>query len=196
MQQIGLYIIQTLGGFYIGVCLLRVLLQLVRADYYNQISQAIVLATRAPIQLMRPLLPSLGRVDLAAIIWCLLVGILGNQLSTQVAGFGFLDPLTSLIWAVLGLLNLFLNLIFWGLIATIIISWLVAFGGMRMSHPAVNLLEQIIRPFMAPFQRLLPPIGGLDLSPILLILAIQVLQQLMTQMAYSAQLVPRLVLGF
>lgn len=196
MQEIGLYIIQTLGGLYAGICIFRVLLQLVRADYYNQVSQFIVLATRAPIQLLRPILPSWGRLDSAALVWALLVGVLGIQFSALIVGFGFVGVFDSLAWAFLGLLHMALNIVFWGMIIVIVISWLTLMGGMRISHPAINLMNQIVRPFMEPFQKILPPFGGIDLSPILLFMTIQVFQMMCGQMAYSAGLRPGLVLGY
>lgn len=196
MQEIGLYIIQTLGGLYAAICLLRVLLQLVRADYYNQVSQFIVLATRAPIQALRPILPNWGRLDSAALVWALLVAVLGIQISALVVGFGIVGIADSLTWAFLGLLRMMLNIVFWGLIIVIVLSWLTLMGGMNISHPAINLMNQIIRPFMEPFQRLLPPFGGIDLSPILLFMSIQVLQMLCNQMAYRAGLLPGLVFGY
>lgn len=174
MQEIGIYVIQTLGGLYAGVCVLRVLLQLVQADYYNQISQFIVTATRAPIQVLRPALPNWGRLDIAALVWAILVGYLIFQISALIAGVGIVEPLLSIAWAFMGMLRLCLNILFYGMIGVIVISWLTLMGGMRISHPAINLMEQIVRPFMAPFQRILPPFGGIDLSPILLFLAIQV----------------------
>jgi YggT family protein len=174
MQEIGIYVIQTLGGLYAGVCVLRVLLQLVQADYYNQISQFIVTATRAPIQVLRPALPNWGRLDIAALVWAILVGYLIFQISALIAGVGIVEPLLSIAWSLMGILRLCLNILFYGMIGVIVISWLTLMGGMRISHPAINLMEQIVRPFMAPFQRILPPFGGIDLSPILLFLAIQV----------------------
>lgn len=196
MQEIGLYIVQSLGGLYLAICLLRVMLQLVRADYYNQVSQFIVLATRAPIQILRPLLPNWGRLDSAALVWSILVGVLGIQISALIVGYPLVNPLDSLIWSFLGLIHIFLNIIFYGLLAVIIISWLTAMGGMRISHPIIGLMNQIVRPFMAPFQKILPPFGGIDLSPILLFMAIQVLQMFCGQTAYSAGLIPGLVLGY
>jgi YggT family protein len=196
MQEIGLYIVQTLGSFYLAICLLRVMLQLVQADYYNQISQFIVLATRAPIQVLRPLLPNWGRLDSAALVWAILVAVLGIQISALVVGYPLVNPLDSIVWALLGLAQIFLNIVFYGLLAVIIISWLTAMGGMRISHPIIGLMNQIVRPFMTPFQKILPPFGGIDLSPILLFMTITVLQKIAYEMASSARLIPDFVLGY
>ena len=196
MQEIGLYIVQTLGGFYLAICLLRVMLQLVQADYYNQISQFIVLATRAPIQVLRPLLPNWGRLDSAALVWAILVAVLGIQISALIMGYPLVNPLDSIVWGLLGLAQIFLNIVFYGLMAVIIISWLTAMGGMRISHPVIGLMNQIVRPFMTPFQKILPPFGGIDLSPILLFMTITVLQKIAYEMASSARLIPDFVLGY
>jgi YggT family protein len=71
----------------------------------------------------------------------------------------------------------------------------VALGGLRISHPSLDLLNQLIRPVLEPFSRLLPPMGGIDLSPILLFLAIRVLQILVYNLADSAGVTPAVVIG-
>ena len=185
MQDIGLYVIQSVGGLYATICVLRVLLQLVRADYYNQVSQFIVLATRAPVQALRPMLPNVGRLDSAALVWAILVGYLIFQSGSFVAGFGLTEPFLSLAWVVLGLLRVTLNILFYGLIGVIVISWLTLMGGMRISHPIVSLMQQILYPFMAPFQKIIPSFGGIDLSPIALIFGIRICQMIIEDIALS-----------
>lgn len=196
MQDIGNYIVQTLGGIYLLICLLRVILQLVRANYYNQMSQAVVMATKAPIQILRPLLPNTGRIDLAAILWMFIVALGAIQASSFLAGYGLVDIIPAISWAVIGVLHLLYKVLFYGGLAVIVINLLIGLGGMRISHPLVDFLNQLIFPFMAPLRRIIPPFGGLDLSPILFFLTLEIIRKVIIDLAISTQLIPVFVLGF
>ncbi len=183
MQSTLAYLVGTLGEIYIGICLLRILLQAVRADYYNPFSQFIVKATAGPIRLLRPILPSVGRIDWAAIVWCLLAATLVLQLRNWAAGGGIV-PITQLLtFGLFYSLFTFLRMLFFGAIIIVILSWLVAFGGIRGSSPLADLLNQLMEPFLAPFRQLIPPIGGLDLSVIFFIIVINLLQNGLGQLA-------------
>ncbi len=186
--QILFLILETVGGLYLAICLLRVLLQVSRADYYNPVSQAVVKATGVPVSLLRRVIPSLGRLDGAALVWAVLVQMLLIQLLALVLSGGLVPILTALTWGVIGLLNLTLTLYFYGIFIVIIASFLIALGGLRLSHPALDLVNQLMEPVMAPFRRVLPPLGGLDLSPILIFLTIRVLQVVIGNLAASAGL--------
>lgn len=196
LQQVLILIVQTLGGLYVGVCILRILLQAARADYYNPVSQFVVKATGLPVAGLRKIIPSVGRLDGGALIWALLVEILLVEILTLLYAGRFLAPTTAVAWAALGLLNMTLSLYFYGLMIVIIVSFLIVLGGLRISHPALDLINQLMRPVMLPVSRLLPPMGGIDLSPILLFLSIRVLQVIIANLAYSAGVRAALVPGF
>lgn len=196
LQQVLVLIAQTLGGLYVGICILRILLQAARADYYNPVSQFVVKATGLPVAALRKVIPSVGRLDGGALVWALLVQILLIELLTLLFLGGFLSPTRAIAWAALGLLNMTLNLYFYGLMIVIIVSFLIVLGGLQISHPALDLINQLMRPVMGPVSRLLPPMGGIDLSPILLFLGIRVLQVVIDNLAFSAGLRPLLVPGF
>jgi YggT family protein len=180
-------IAETLGGLYVGICILRILLQAARADYYNPVSQFVVKATGVPVAGLRKIIPSFGRLDGGALIWAFIVEIAVMEILALIAG-GFITPLTALAWGALGLLNLTLSLYYYGLMIVIIISFLIVLGGLKVSHPAFELVNQLMRPVMDPVSRLLPPMGGIDLSPILLFLGIRVLQMVIGNLAFSAGL--------
>lgn len=183
MQSTLVYLVSTLGEIYIGICILRILLQAVRADYYNPFSQFVVKATGAPIKVLRPVLPSLGRIDWAAVVWCLLAAALALQLRNWAAGGGIVPVTQLLTFGLFYSLFTFLRMLFFGAIIIVILSWLVAFGGIRGSSPLADLLYQLMDPFLAPFRQLIPPIGGLDLSVIFFIIAINLLQRGLGELA-------------
>ncbi len=169
--QIGLLLVNALAGFFLFVVLLRFLLQAVRADFYNPISQFVVKATNPFIVPLRKVIPGFAGFDWAAIALLIIVQIIAITLSLLIAGYGL--PYGSIaIWAVLGTSGLFLKLYFWGLLISIIASWLAP----QSYNPALMLLRQILEPVMAPIRKVLPDMGGLDISPIILFLVINVFE--------------------
>ena len=166
-------IIRTLGELFIFILLMRFLLQLARADYYNPISQSIVRLTQPVLAPLQKILPKAGRMDLSPLVVALLVK-LGTfaALIMMAGGNAQADVVSLLIYAVVGLLDSILNIYFWAVIGSVIISW-VAPGSF---HPAPQLIGQITEPLFKLAQKVIPPIGGLDLSPILIFLTIQIIQ--------------------
>lgn len=180
------YVLQTLVGLYLFAMLLRFLLQLVRADFYNPISQFLVKITNPLVLPLRKILPGYGGVDLSSLVLALLLQMLSLTLLLllKAGGIPALDLL--LIGSIIGLAALFLQLYFFAILAMIILSW-IAPGG---HNPAVILLYQLTEPVMAPFRKVLPAIGGLDLSPILVFLAIGVLQRMLAHSAAALGVLP------
>ena len=191
MTEIGFLLVQTLFSLYLGVVILRLLLQLARADFYNPISQAMVKATNPLLLPLRRLIPPLGKVDTASLVLALIVQLIAMVSILLLFGAGLPNIVTLLGWAVIGCVALTVNLYFFAIIINIILSW-VAPGS---HHPAAVLLYQLTEPVMQPFRKLIPPMGGIDLSPILVFLSISVVQILLKSMAQSAGLSPALVFG-
>ncbi|WP_213662447.1 YggT family protein [Stutzerimonas stutzeri] len=174
LSQALILIIQTLGSLYLLIVLLRFVLQLVRADFYNPLSQFIVKATHPLLRPMRRVIPSMGTLDLSSLLLALIVQIVLMALILLVAYGTTGNPILLLIWALIGITGLFLNIFFWALIISVILSW-VAPGS---HNPGAQLVSQLCEPVLAPFRRLLPNLGGLDISPIFAFLAIKLLDML------------------
>jgi YggT family protein len=191
MTEIGFLLVQTLFSLYLGVVILRLLLQLARADFYNPISQAMVKATNPLLLPLRRVIPPLGKVDTASLVLALIVQLIAMVSILLLFGAGLPNIVTLLGWAVIGCVALTVNIYFFAIIINIILSW-VAPGS---HHPAAVLLYQLTEPVMQPFRKLIPPMGGIDLSPILVFLSISVVQILLKSMAQSAGLSPALVFG-
>jgi YggT family protein len=172
LAQIAIYIINTLGTLYISLVLVRFLAQLVRADYYNPVSKALVKYTNPLLVPLRKIIPGLMGIDLAAIVLAILLQAALLQSVLLIAGLGFFNPFTLLIWALVALLKLLAGIYFWGVIVMMIASW-VAQGS---RNPALGLLQQILEPVMAPFRKILPPLGMLDLSPILFFMVLNIIR--------------------
>jgi YggT family protein len=179
--DIGLLIVNTLSGLFLFVVVLRFLLQAVRADFYNPLSQFIVKASNPLLLPIRKLVPGLGGYDIASLVLAVLVQLVAISLTLSVLGVWPLPILNIAIWSVLGTAGVFLDLYFWGLLIIIIISWVAP----NNPNPAIDLLKQIIEPVMKPIRKVMPDMGGLDLSPIIVIMVLRVAETLLGAVAKS-----------
>lgn len=191
LQDIAVLIVHTFFQLYLLALMLRLLLQLVRADFYNPISQFVVKVTAPLLNPLRRVIPGLAGIDIASVLLILLTQIVATSALILIKGFVVPNPLLLLIWAVLGTLGMLVNIYFFAILASIIISW-IAPGNY---HPAILLLNQLTEPVMRPFRNLIPPLGGLDLSPIFVFLAINVLQILLGHFSRAVGLPEFFVIG-
>lgn len=164
-------IIHTLGSLYAFMLVLRFLLQLAGADYYNPICQAVVRLTSVPLRPLQKLLPRAGRMDLSPLVLAFAVNILTLYLIMLVKGASAaLIPV--LLFSAVSLLDSILTLYFWAVIGAVVISWIAP----NSYHPAPQLILQLTEPLFKLARKVIPPIGGLDLSPILIFLIIQIIR--------------------
>ena len=191
LAEIVRYLTQTVLGFYLLAILLRLLLQLARADFYNPISQFVVRVTNPLLRPMRRMIPPIGKLDSASVVLALLLQTLSIGVSLLLLGFAPGNPLLLMIWGMLGIASLLVNFYFFTILAVIVFSWIAP----HSFHPALILLHQLTDPVMAPFRRLLPPMGGLDLSPILVFVVINVAEILLRGVANGVGLPSGLVFG-
>ena len=185
------YLVQTLLSLYLVAMLLRFLLQLVRADFYNPISQFLVKVTNPLVIPLRRLIPGVGGLDIASLLLALLLQLAGIVLLLKINGLQLPGVFPLLVWSLLGVIGLLVNIYFFALLGMIILSWVAA--GSR--HPAIYLLYQITEPVMAPFRKVLPAMGGMDFSAIVVFILINIIQIALRHMAQAAGLHPALVIG-
>ena len=189
----AVYVLQTLGSLYLLIVLLRFILQLVRADFYNPLSQFAVKATKPLLNPLRRVIPGFGGLDLASLVLAILVQLLLMALILLLLGYGIGGVLPQLlIWSVIGVTALFLKVFFFALIVSVILSW-VAPGSY---NPAAQLINQICEPVLMPFRRLLPNLGGLDISPIFAFMALQLLDMLVIKNLAALTHMPQLLSPF
>ena len=174
LNTAAIYVIQTLGSLYLLIVLLRFILQLVRADFYNPLSQFVVRATKPLLNPLRKIIPGFGGLDLASLVLAILVQLLLMIVTLTLMGYGVGGYLLQLlIWSIIGVTSLFLKVFFFALIISVILSW-VAPGSY---NPGAQLVNQICEPVLAPFRKLLPNLGGLDISPIFAFIAINLVDR-------------------
>jgi YggT family protein len=172
-QGAFLFLLGFVIDLYIFLVLTRFLLQLVRADFYNPVSQFVVKATNPVLTPLRKIIPGYGGMDVAALV-AVVALIVFKLVLVSLLAMGALrfSPLQLLVVTVTEVARLLLDYLFWTIILRIILSWVSP----DPRNPVVQLVGQITEPVMAPARKLLPPMGGLDLSPIIVLLAIQFIQ--------------------
>ena len=165
------FIVDTLIGLFQLVLLLRLLMQLVRADFRNPIGRGIVQVTDPLIRPLRKVFPPAGKVDTASVIALVLVAVAKVWL-LQLLYAGGLPPALYVLRAVLlDLASLVLKTYLFFIILNAILSF-VAPGNYS---PAQSILASLCEPVLRPFRRIIPPVGGLDLSPLWACIVIQAL---------------------
>lgn len=169
-----IFLIDTLFGLYVLVLLLRFILQVVHADFYNPLSQFVWQVTNRPVGLIQRAVPRWRNYDVAALLLALVLVALNIWIDISLAG-ARIAPLTLLVWSVLKLVAFTLNLYFFSMLIQAIMSWVNP--GMPTSASAV--LWSINEPLLKPIRNVLPSIGGLDLSPLVVMIAIQMLLRLL-----------------
>lgn len=154
----------------VAVFLLRFLLQVVRADFRNPVAQFIVRFTNPLVLPLRKALPPIGRTDTASVAAVLLVQILVTALGA-LGTAGHLPPGLMVAMAILQLAETTLRLYQVAIFVYVLLSWVSPTG----YHPAGRLLGQLCEPIIAPLRRRLPALAGLDISPMIVLLLIQLL---------------------
>ncbi len=167
------FILNTLFGLYILVVMVRFLLQWMRADFYNPVSQFVVKVTNPALRPLRRVIPGWGGIDFAAVVLMLLLQLLSLTLILLFRGQGVPLP-TLLFWSLAELVSLAINVYIGAILIQVIISWV----NPGTYNPVTSLLHTLTEPLMRPARRLLPPVSGFDLSPLLVLLGLQVLKML------------------
>ncbi|CAD7851465.1 MAG: Cell division integral membrane protein, YggT and half-length relatives [Olavius algarvensis Gamma 3 endosymbiont] len=178
-------IINTLFDLYILLVLLRFLLQVLRADFYNPVSQFIVKLTTPPLRILRRIIPSVAGQDVASIVLCLiliyakflvmrLLSIPAVQIGGVIAPIGTASYGGLLVYCIADLIALWLTVMLIAVIIKVILSWI----NPGHYNPVIGLVDKIAEPVLGPIRKLLPPLGGFDLSPLFASLLILVAKML------------------
>ncbi len=167
------FLITTLFSLYILTVMLRFLLQWVRADFYNPVSQFLVKITNPPLRPLRRVIPGVAGIDLAAVVLMLFLQMLSLWLVSLIAG---IDPTVAglLIGSVIQLIGLTFNIFIFAILIQAILSWV----NPGAYNPVAHILHDLTAPVLRPVRRVLPPISGIDLSPLVAIIGLQFIKML------------------
>lgn len=168
------FLIRTLFGVYIAVVLIRFLLQWAGADFYNPISQFIVRVTSPVLRPLRQVIPGYGGIDLASLVLAWALKSTELALLAAILGIGT-QALGALVWAIPAVIGLIFDILLFSILIHAVLSWV----NPDPYNPAVSLLRDMTAPILRPARQLLPPMGGLDLSPMVVMIAIVLLKMLL-----------------
>lgn len=158
----GSFLIDTIIGLYMLAVMLRFLLQWVRADFYNPLSQFLVTVTNPPLVFLRRFIPGLFGVDFASIL--LLIALAVAKIFLIYAISGLTPRLPGVLLLAAGeVIQLGVYVFIFTMVIRVILSWIQP----GAYNPVLVLINQLTEPLMAPARRLIPPFGGLDISPVL-----------------------------
>lgn len=174
VSNAGLFLLETLVSLYLTVLFIRFLMQWFRVDYFNPISQAIVKITKPVLQPFRSFIPNRGKIDFALLLVMFLIQALAIVFSLQMRGMAF--DMTSLLFVTaVQLIHMAITTLIFAVIIRAVLSFIDPFG----KNPFAHVMTQLTEPLMAPVRKVIPSIGGLDLSPLVVILGLQMLQILL-----------------
>lgn len=162
------FLIDTLFSLYILAVMLRFLLQWTQADFYNPISQFLVKITHPPLRVMRRFIPAVGRIDSSTLVLALVLQILANFTILAVKGLS-ISIVALTILSFTDLLKMVLDIFVYAIFAGAILSWFAPgnYGG------ASSLLYNLTDPMLNVCRRVMPDLGGIDLSPLAALVLLQ-----------------------
>jgi YggT family protein len=166
----GLFLLNVIFGLYIFAVLLRFLLQLVRADFYNPIAQFLVVVTNPPLKPLRRAIPGLYGVDFASLVLLLLLELVFQTLLAMLLN----QPVTVatlLVRGVFDLLHSTLNVFLYGILIMVILSWISPYP-----NALSQLLVRLTEPLLRPVRQTIPSFSGIDLSPMIVMVGIALVQ--------------------
>jgi YggT family protein len=171
----AIFLIQTLFGLYTLAVVLRFLLQWARADFYNPISQLIVRVTAPLLNPLRRVIPGWARLDFAALTLAWLLKTLELWLVVLLLGLGS-HLFNALLWAIPALVDLLLNILLFTILVQVVLSWIGRPGDYYFIS---TLIHSLTLPFLRPVLNWMPPMPGLDLSPMIVTVGLILLKMLL-----------------
>jgi len=172
MESIRFIVGTLLQVLLVTVFLLRVLLPLARADSRNQLSQAVIRMTNPLVLPLRKVLPPIGKVDTASIVALIIVQAAAVALLWLLNGYPYIFTPGQFAYVVLlTLVRTIVNFYIFALFLYVILSWIAP----GTNSPGAALIDSLCEPILRPVRRLIPPLGGFDLSALFVIIALQAL---------------------
>ena len=188
-------IFNTLTGIYLLAILLRFLLQVARADFYNPMSQAVFRITDPMVRIFRSFIPGYKGIDFSSLILALVVEAMA--ICVLIILYGGSIPSVGFIvtWAFVGVLHFMIMIYYYAIIGSIIMSFVMMFSGNMNPHPILRLVWQLTEPVMAPIRKIIPSMGGLDFSPIFIFISIGLIRNFIYQTFGASEQIALVVIG-
>ena len=168
-----IFLMDTVFSFYILAVVLRFLLQWVGGDFYNPISQFLVKITHPPLRVLRRYIPAVGKVDTSSIVFIIALQMFSDLITLTLKGIPFSFAALTLL-SISQLISLVINVFVFAVFARALLSWI----NPGSFNAASNLLYSITEPLLVSCRRLIPDIGGIDLSPLFVLVGLQLAKML------------------
>ena len=169
-------IFSTLTGIYLFAVLLRFLLQVAKADFYNPVSQAVIQITDPIVRILRTVIPGYKGIDFSSLVLAFVIEAIAICVLITLYGFSIPSIGYIITLAFAGVVLFIVSIYYYAILASIIMSFVMMFSGSTNPHPLLLLVWQLTEPVMAPVRKIIPSMGGLDFSPIIIFIAIQIIQ--------------------
>jgi len=175
LSNAGVFLVSTLFGLYILAIMLRLILQIVRADFYNPVSRFIVKITNPPLKPLRRFIPGFAGIDMASVFVMLVLQMLEFFVITLMRNFPTPDILGLFLYSLVELVTLGFYVFLFSIFIMALLSWI----NPGQYNPINNLLHQITEPVLRPARKFLPPMSGIDLSPMLAMVGLWLIKLLL-----------------
>ncbi len=175
LLQAIIFIIHFCFGLYILAVMLRFIMQVVRASFYNPIAQFLVAVTNPPLKPLRRIIPGLGGIDMASVLLLLVLQAIEIILVGLVVGVPP-NPGGLVVLTVAELVKLTFYIFLILIIIRIIISWVSPQSYYGGHNPGMDLIVGLTEPILRPARKLIPPISGFDISPMAVFFVFGILQ--------------------
>lgn len=169
----GTFLIDTLGGLVLLIFMLRLLMQMVRADFHNPVSQFVVKVTNPVLRPLRRVIPGVAGIDMASVLVLIVFQYLILYLVITMNGASFF-PLGMLVIAIAKLIGLIISIFTFSILIQVVLSWV----NPGVYNPVTSILYSLNEPILGRARRILPPIHGFDLSPIIAMVVLQLISML------------------
>ena len=171
-----IYLVDTVAGLYLIAVILRFLLQLLRADFYNPLSQFVVNITNPPLRPLRRFIPGFRGLDIASLSLAFIVATIKLLIISTIAGIT-LNLASTILLSIADILQTTVYIFIFITIARAVLSWFQQGG----QNPIERLLSSLSEPLLKPLRRILPELGGLDFSPFALIILLTLILKLIVK---------------
>ena len=191
LSDIAVTIASPLFSFALFLIAMRFLAQLCGVSPYNPISTGLRSITDPIVAPINRLVPAGKRLNIGAVIALIVCQVIYIAVMLAlISRFDAFNVLQSLIWSTLGAAGLLINIVFYSVLAMIVVSFLAP----QSNHPAVEFVWQLTEPVMAPLRNFIPSMGVLDFSPIVLFIGINVIRVSLGHMAVAVGM-PAFIIG-
>lgn len=174
MQTGLLFLIDSLFTLYLFILMLRLWLVFVGANYFDPITQFVIKLTDFIVKPIRRICRNIGRIEVATLLIILVIELIKFSLSAILIGLA-LNPIGLLLLSFGDMIKLLIDVLFYAILAKVIFSWIQPYSSTN------KVLDQLTAPIMYPVQKRIPPVGGIDISPIFVLIGLQFLNFILVQ---------------